>query len=156
MAQFESKSQRDPLSPLARDVLALFRDVLAEVHFPDLDLARLEAATEALWMAQRKTERLEAELEAARAELTAESTALTAQCQRALAYARVFAEADPALAARVAELGPPASHPPTRTTEPKRRGRPRKGESDASLFSSARAEPEYEATPSVSSAEHAA
>ncbi len=126
--------QRDPLSPLARDVLSLFAEELAEVRFPDLDRACLEAGRDALCEAQLDVERIESELDAARALVTTRGEALTLKAQRALAYARVFAEANPELALRVAALSDAKASPSARGHEPKKRGRPRKGDGDANLF----------------------
>ena len=47
---------------------------------------------------------------------------------------RDIAEADPALALRVAALGDAKAGPSARGQEPKKRGRPRKGDGDANLF----------------------
>jgi hypothetical protein len=127
----------DPTPALARQVLDLYADALHDVHFPDLDLALLEAARDALLASQLEVERREAQLQAARVELEAKSDALHTKAERALAYARVFALGDPALSARLAELG--ARKKPLTLVEGgpapvKRRGRSRKEAVETELF----------------------
>lgn len=134
MSKPQPQPQRDPLSSLARDVLALFAEELRDVRFPDLDLSCLEAGRETLCEAQLEVERIERELDAARAVVASRGEALTQKAQRALSYARVFAEAEPALALRVAEIGDAKAGPSARGTESKKRGRPRKSDGDANLF----------------------
>lgn len=125
--------QRDPLSATARDVLALFSDVLAEVRFPDVDRHSLESAADELRALQLEVERLEAELEAARANVLAQSETLNVKAERGLAYARIYAASDAKLSARVAEIT--QEKPPTLAgAAPKKRGRARKGDGDANLF----------------------
>jgi hypothetical protein len=149
--------KRDPLSATARDVLALFSDALPEVRFPDVDLHSLQSAADELRALQLEAERIEAELEAARANVFAHSEALTAQAERGLAYARIFAASDAALALRVAELGQEraASAAPVAT---KKRGRARKAEGDSTLFGTVNEDAEdSQPTPSaLHAAEHAA
>ncbi|HEX4353551.1 MAG TPA: hypothetical protein VHZ95_11560 [Polyangiales bacterium] len=97
--------KHDPTPVFVRDVLAFYADALSDVRFPDLDLARLEEARASILTTQLEVERIEAKLSIARAALDAELDALHRTAERALAYARVFAQSDPALGARVAELG---------------------------------------------------
>jgi hypothetical protein len=129
----------DPVPPFARAVLELYAEALPSVRFPDMDLSVLESAADDLRAAQVELEQIEAELAQARATLLSQAEQLNARCQRALAYARVFAETDPALNARVAALGETGSS--AAQTAPKRRGRPagsdkqrRSEDDDTSLF----------------------
>lgn len=89
------------IPPAVQAVLDLFTTDLADVRFGDLDapaLARLasdvQAASEIVASAQIA-------LDLARGALHERQEALLQQAQRALAYARVFAEADVALTARL-------------------------------------------------------
>jgi len=125
--------QRDPVPSLAHDVLALFEDALSGVRFPDLDHERLAHMAAAARAAQLELERLEAELLQAQARVAEHAAALLACAERGLSYARVFAQGDDALSARVAQLGSkPASA--ARREEPAKR-RPRKQRSSgAALF----------------------
>ncbi len=145
----------DPLSTTARDVLGLFSDALAEVRFPDVDLHSLQAAADELRALQLEVERLEAELETARALVSAQSEALTGQAERGLAYARIYAAADAKLSLRVAEVGQSTS-PVSPPAAPKKRGRARKGEGDANLFNSVDDNSSQAAPESVRSYEDAA
>lgn len=129
-----AEPQRDPVPPLAREVIALFSEALPSVRFPDLDVALLEGMTEELLSAQVEAERLEAELETARNRVQMQVDLLSSRAQRALSYARVFAEGNAELSARVAEV---REHEPSARREPaptKKRGRQRKNEAGQDLF----------------------
>jgi hypothetical protein len=89
------------IPPPVEAVLDLFATDLADVRFGDLDapaLARIagdvQAASEVVVAAQLA-------LDVARGALHERQEALLQQAQRALAYARVYAEADVALTARL-------------------------------------------------------
>jgi len=62
-----AQPERDPVSPFCHDVLDVFRGPLADVRFPDVDRADLEAREGATVSAQLEVEALERALEAARA-----------------------------------------------------------------------------------------
>ena len=122
----------DATPTLARQVIEFYADELAEVRFPDLDLA-----------AQIEVARVEAELAEKRAELELRSQALVAKAERALAYARIFAQGDEQLAPRLAEIGrrrSGVSHPHQTASAsgtiaaPKRRGRKPKTDEREELF----------------------
>lgn len=127
----------DPLPAFCREVLQLYTDALAEVRFPDLDLGALEASAEQARAAQLAVERREAQLESARAELREQLEAMSGRAERALAYARIFAQTDPKLLERVEQVSGPQSSAPATEPRPKRRGRPRKVAEDSTLFASA-------------------
>jgi hypothetical protein len=134
----------DVTPTLARQVIDLYADELAEVRFPDLDLSALLYAQAELHAAQLEVERVEAELADKRAELELRSQALLAKTERALAYARVFAQGDETLAPRLAEIGRGkrslSSHPSQTASAsgtieaPKRRGRKPKVDEPEELF----------------------
>jgi hypothetical protein len=131
--------KHDPTPAFAHQVLELYADALREVRFPDLDLALLEAARDALLVSQLEVERSEAQLQAARAVLEVKSEALQAKAERALAYARVFALGDAALSAQLAEIGGGVRKKPLALVEGgtapgKRRGRSKKSEAGTELF----------------------
>jgi hypothetical protein len=128
-----------PIAPPVQALLDLFATELADVHFADVDaqlLARLavdlEASAEAAALAQQALER-------ANAAVLERSDALLDQAQRALAYARVYAERTPALLERVEAITLPRARLARRPRlesptldetpiAPRRRGRPRKSE----------------------------
>jgi hypothetical protein len=97
----------DPISPFCHDVLAVFRDALEGVRFPELDRERLEAEAEEAHAAQLEVERLERALEAARQRTREAQTSLTRSAEQALAYARVYAIARPEVQAALAQLEAP-------------------------------------------------
>lgn len=128
--------KQDPTPAFAQQVIELYRGELAEVHFPDLDLAVLQGARDELQHAQLEVERLEADLAAARAALDAEAGALNAKAERALAYAKIYAASDPELSGRIAELGGKKKPPSAANAQPvARRGRRKKEALESELFS---------------------
>lgn len=131
-------AKQDPTPAFARQVLALFRQELAGVHFPELDLAVLEQAEQAVLAAQVEVERVESQLEAARIARAEQLAELETKAERALAYARVFASSDPELSARVSELGRKKSAPaPASGTDgapAKKRARSKRSANGAELF----------------------
>ena len=86
-------------------MIALFAEALPNVRFPDMDLSVLESAADDLRAAQVELEQIEAELAASRAALLQQAEQLTLRAQKALAYARVFAESDPELASACRRSG---------------------------------------------------
>ncbi|MGH7435949.1 MAG: hypothetical protein ACRENE_09770 [Polyangiaceae bacterium] len=123
--------------PAVQALLELFATSLADVRFADVDgpsLARCAAEVEVAAQAE-VVARLA--LDAAAAALQEKQEALLQRAQRALAYARVYAESDPALAASLESIGMPrAARRATAAdalvlstateTSPRPRGRPRK------------------------------
>jgi hypothetical protein len=132
----------DQTPELARQIIELYAEELADVSFPDIDLARLKSAQSELHAAQLEFERVEAELAQARAERDRQSDALSTKAERALAYARVFAQGDPSLAPRIAEIGRrklPGSEENPKPAKP--RGRKPKAETASELFQAGPNEP---------------
>ena len=91
----------DPVTQPVRDALPLFEGALKDVRFPDVDAASL--ATSAQEVEQRFAElrRLEASIDEAKRAVADAFEGLLQKTQRGLAYARVFAEGDDALRARL-------------------------------------------------------
>jgi hypothetical protein len=120
--------------PMIR-LLELFATDLAKVRFGDLDGATLNDAAAAVRAAARELAEAEALAAAARAGLETAREALLHKGQRALAYARIYAEAAPELAQRLEGIslgGPRRAEPKPITPDlaeaaPRRRGRPPKG-----------------------------
>ncbi len=123
--------------PAVQALLDLFATSLADVRFADVDgpsLARCAAEVEAA--AQAETVARLA-LDAAQLALHEKQEALLQRAQRALAYARVYAESDPTLAASLETIGLPRTSrraaaadalvlSTASETTPRPRGRPRK------------------------------
>lgn len=124
----------------------------ADLRFPDVDAAVLQEAVVRFKERQADVSRFEAQLHAARAALDEDGEALLKRAHRALAYLRVYAEADEGLAAKVNALSLPKLRKPPRSPESiavavpvdgepgpvavkRKRGRPRKVDAQAaSLF----------------------
>ncbi len=125
------------IHPAVQALLQLFATTLADVRFADVDgstLARCAAEVEGAAQAEAVAR---SALDAALLALQEKQEALLQRAQRALAYARVYAENDPTLAASLEAIGLPRA---TRRaaggdalvlsgaseTAPRPRGRPRK------------------------------
>ncbi|WP_342377950.1 hypothetical protein NVS55_01390 [Myxococcus stipitatus] len=94
-------NENDPISPALRALLELFTTELAEVRFPDMSGQVLEDAAAQVRAGAEAVARAQAALEAARQGLQDSQDALLQKGQRALAYARVFAEENPELNAKL-------------------------------------------------------
>lgn len=130
----------DPIAPLPRATLELYKEALRDVRFPDLDYESLSNAAAELCAAQLEVECIEAALLTARDAVRERAELLQAQASRALSYARIYAAGNPALSQRVAEVEQLAKG----TVEAprsagKKRARPRKTEQAAELFETAEA-----------------
>jgi hypothetical protein len=131
--------QIDVTPTLARQVIDLYTVELSDVRFPDLDLSALLYAQAELHEAQLEVERVEADLAERRELVEARSQALVSKAERALAYAKVFAQGDEDLAPRLADIGRRkstghAGHTASASgtiVAPKRRGRKPKTETEA-------------------------
>ncbi|ADO76032.1 hypothetical protein [Stigmatella aurantiaca] len=143
-------SGNDPISPAMQDLLKLFGQDLAAVKFPDVDRGVLEEAAARVKQKAEEVARAQAALEAARQSLYEGQEALLQKGQRALAYARIFAEEDAELSAKLDGIslprpvrkaprveGVPVQEPqavPGEDAAPRRRGRPPKARASAPLF----------------------
>jgi hypothetical protein len=119
-------------------VLDLFATALADVRFADVDAQTLARLAVEVQSASENVASAEAVLEGARRALEERQEVLLHHVQRAVAYARVYAENDEALSRRLNEvsLPRPARRPRTHehalvlSSDPqpalKTRGRPRK------------------------------
>ena len=108
----------DATPTLARQVIDLYSVELADVRFPDLDLSALLYAQTELHAAQLEVERVVAELADKRADLESRSQALLTKAERALAYAKIYAQGDEELAPRLADMGRKRSTQGTNTQSP--------------------------------------
>lgn len=125
-----------PLAPALQAVLDLFSAELSAVRFPDIDQQVLQESAQRVQAAAAEQARLEAQLQAAREARQEAEEALLGRCQRALAYARVFAEDDPELGRRLEALSLPRGRgkaPPEAEGRPERR-RGRRAAASGGLF----------------------
>ena len=82
-------------------LLSIFQTTLAEVRFGDIDATSLTRAAADVEAAAGVVATAQAALDDARRQLASCDEALTVHATRALAYARVYAETDPALRQQV-------------------------------------------------------
>ncbi|MGA9523766.1 MAG: hypothetical protein WBV82_20055 [Myxococcaceae bacterium] len=117
----------NPVSPAIESLIELFRTELGEVRFPDVDGDSLSAAASEVRDASCEVVRAEEALAAAMRELAQRQDQLLQKSQRALAYARIFAEENPELLARLDTVQlPRAGRDSAEPAVVRRRGRPRK------------------------------
>jgi hypothetical protein len=92
-----------------QSVLELFSGELAGLKFPDLDAEVLRQALQGLCADAAAQSRAEEALQAAREALQESQEALLQKCQRAMAYAKVYAEDNPELLQRLEQITLPRS-----------------------------------------------
>ncbi len=120
-----------------QSLLELFRTSLAEVRFADLDGTSLARCAEEVEAAAVSLASAQLTLDAARQALQDKQEALLQRAQRALAYARVYAETDESLARQLDAVALPRPARRSRVEDalvlsaepqpaPRPRGRPRK------------------------------
>ncbi len=97
-----STQKSDPvIPPSAQIVLDFFDNELAEVKFPDIDQEVLQQAAERVLALAEDQAKAEAALQVTREALQEGQDQLLSRCQRALSYAKVYAEEDPDLSRRL-------------------------------------------------------
>jgi hypothetical protein len=109
-----------PMEPIAlpiRTAIDLFQTALAEVRFPDVDARTLASAAAEVDAAGQAVATAQAALDSARCALQERQDALLAKVQRAIAYARVYAENDEALTQRLDAIALPRAGRSTRVRE---------------------------------------
>jgi hypothetical protein len=134
LATSTNRSADDPVSAPLREVLAVFDDVLDDVRFPDVDGAALHTATDVVNAAHLELRRLEAAVDEARRRLDEAQESLLHKAQRAVAYARVYADGDTTLTARLDAIALPRSRGPRPATPEPTRKRRRNASATESLF----------------------
>jgi hypothetical protein len=143
-------TENEPISPALRALLEVFSGELSGVKFPEVDEEVLEEAAARVREKAEAVARAQAALEAARQALAESQEVLLQKGQRALAYARVFAEDDAELSQKLEDIHLPrpvrkgaraeggvAAETLVQGEEaaPRRRGRPPKARASAPLFS---------------------
>jgi hypothetical protein len=119
-------------------LLDLFKNDLADVRFADMDAKTLAHLASEVRAAESAVMSAQAALDSAKNALQLHQDILTQQAQRALAYARVYAEGNDALSTRLDAVALPrparraslvlSATPPDEPA--RRRGRPRKAAND--------------------------
>ncbi|MDP2345184.1 MAG: hypothetical protein Q8O67_29840 [Deltaproteobacteria bacterium] len=132
-----SDAFENPISPALREVLAFFRESLHTVKFPDVDADALTLQAMLVEEQFAAMKDLESALRDSRQKLEEAQEALLQKAWRAVAYARVYADGDEQLTARLEAIPFPVRTKKTAATTtaepPKKRGRKAAG-ADASLF----------------------
>ncbi len=106
MSENKTESVNEPVLEL----LAVFKEKLSSIIFPDVSLAILEGLIGKVHTSAEKLEDVQKQVELAQQALNASSEELQQKCVKALAYAKVFAEGQDDLTERLAaiNLGRPA------------------------------------------------
>ena len=94
-------TDRDSITAPIQEVLALFQGPLKEVSFPGVSLEAFELTFRKVEEQAREVEKAQAALEAARSALQGVHQEVIQQAQRALAYAKVYAEGNEELLAKL-------------------------------------------------------
>jgi hypothetical protein len=121
-------------------VVALFEGPLAGVRFADIDASGLSKLSADVASAAAEVEQQEAKLSELRQSLAQRQEALLGLAQQALAYARVYAENDDELLAKLNDISLPRATKPRKATPAKARGA-----SEAEATAATHAEPSVEA-----------
>ncbi|MBL8620923.1 MAG: hypothetical protein JNK64_06450 [Myxococcales bacterium] len=154
----------DALDPSLRELVELFAGPLATVSFPGVDGRRLGTLAAQVEADTAELARLDAAAAALRQRLSDARDDLLQRAQRALAYARVYADGEgpPELAAQLDAVVLPRTRsqrpaPAVATTAataepaaPRKRGRPRKEPQPTTLFAAAGPAATVAAAPVVS------
>jgi ElaB/YqjD/DUF883 family membrane-anchored ribosome-binding protein len=147
----EDVAMNDPVSSAVQEVVDLFTKELTHLRFGDLEAGVLAGSADDVKVVAAEVAEAEAVLEGVRARLAEKQDALLQKAQRALAYARVYAEGQPDLAARIEQIAlPRGARRATRVDTNlvlsdemqaaeagaalRRRGRPRRIEPEATLL----------------------
>jgi hypothetical protein len=96
-------------------VLELFKGPLAELRFADVDAKGLESLAAEVEVAATAVQEQEVHLAELRHALSERQDALLALAQRALAYARVYAESDEVLSAKLNAISLPRAAKPRKS-----------------------------------------
>lgn len=123
----------NPIPTAVKELLALFEGPLAEVRFPDVDGDALREQAASVDSAVKEVEAAAAAWAEAKRLVDARLEMLLQKAQRALSYARVYAEDKPELDAQLAALILPKWGDPrgskaaaAETLAARKRGRPKK------------------------------
>lgn len=126
-------SDSNTIPTAVKELLALFDGPLSEVRFPEVDGAALKEQAESVEAAVRDVEAASQVWAEAKRAVDARLEVLLQKAQRALAYARVYAEDKPELDATLAALVVPKWGDPRGGRPPaggevaaRKRGRPKK------------------------------
>lgn len=103
-------------------VVALFEGPLAGVRFADIDASGLSKLSSEVENAAAEVEQQEAKLGELRQSLAQRQEALLGLAQQALAYARVYAENDEELLAKLNDISLPRATKPRKAAPTKARG----------------------------------
>ena len=97
-------SEQHPIPAALLELQSVFAEHLADVRFGDVDKAALDEACLRVEVAAEATAAAEEALEVARGALAEANRGLAKTGQRALAYARIYAESNPALQEQLRDI----------------------------------------------------
>jgi hypothetical protein len=118
---FSCMTELAPLLPAPlQSIVDLFATEFAEVHFADIDATTLARLTREVQTANETVIAAQSVLDGARTTLQEKRDTLLQHAHRALAYARVYAENDEALSARLEAITLPGSRPASSKRAPSR------------------------------------
>ena len=135
-----SSDEQNPIPTAVKELLALFDGPLANLSFPDVNGEALREQAASVDAAVREVEAAAAAWAEAKRQVDARLEVLLQKAQRALAYARIYAEDKPELDATLAALvvprwgdprgqkGPASRFTQQEVAPARKRGRPRKSD----------------------------
>lgn len=115
------------IAPGLQAVIELFDTELGQLKFPDVDQAVLREAAERVLAQTESVAAAEHALSVAREGLGDAQELLLSKCQRALAYARVYAEEDRELSRKLDAISLPRSRAKTAPSGPSEPAEPKPG-----------------------------
>lgn len=96
--------QRDPVPEPIATLLDVYEAHAQALRFPEIDHEALQGLADGVRQAAAEVQRCEQALAQARRSLDEHQRALLARAERGLAYARIYAQDDPALSEQLSEL----------------------------------------------------
>lgn len=84
--------REDPINSAVKELIEIFRADLSSVSFPDVNGDALEKSIDQVMQKSKELDEAIAKVAAAKEVLEASQQELNQKCQRALAYAKVYAE----------------------------------------------------------------
>lgn len=119
-------SIEEQIPPQVQELIAVFRDKLGDITFPDVSYAVLEELIEQVRERSAEFEDIKTKIDAAQEAVEEAQRELQQKCLRGLAYAKVFAEGNEELSAQLAAIsfGKPSRAPKKPTVERTRKQHP--------------------------------
>lgn len=97
-------SIEEQIPPQVQELIAVFRDKLGEITFPDVSYSVLEELIERVRERRVEFEEIKTKIDAAQEAVEEAQRELQQKCLRGLAYAKVFAEGNDELSEQLAAI----------------------------------------------------